>query len=234
VPAPDGRDIEAPSGKGGARVIDLYTYRTANGRKASIMLEECGLPYTVHVIDITKGEQHADAFRRINPNQRIPAIVDSEGPDGVPVRVFESGAILLYLAEKCGRLLGTDRTTRLEAIQWLMWQMGGVGPMFGQDFHFRHQVPEGTHPEAVAYGRKRYHDEVLRLMKVVDYRVREFEFIAKVYTVADIAVFPWVALHKWLDIDLQQYDGLKRWYARIEARPAVQRGMNIPARATMG
>ena len=213
--------------------IQLYTYRTANGRKVSILLEELGLPYDVHVVDITRSEQDTAAFRRINPNQRIPAIVDPDGPDGRPTRVFESGAIMLYLAEKCGRLLGTDRATRLEAIQWLMWQMGGVGPMFGQDFHFRHQVPEGTHPEAVAYGRKRYDDEVRRLFKVIDYRVREFEFIAKVYTIADIAAFPWIALHEWLGVDIQEYEGLKKWYARIKARPAVQRGMDVPARETM-
>jgi len=212
--------------------IQLYTYRTANGRKVSIMLEELGLPYDVHVIDITRDEQHAAAFRRINPNERIPAIVDPDGPDGRPVRVFESGAILLYLAEKHGRLLGADRATRLEAIQWLFWQVGGVGPMFGQDMHFRHQVPEGTHPEALAYGRKRYHDEAIRLCKVIDYRLREFEFLARVYTIADIAAFPWVALHEWLGIDLDDWVGLRAWYEVLKKRPAVMRGMDVPPRAT--
>jgi GSH-dependent disulfide-bond oxidoreductase len=214
--------------------IQLYTYRTANGRKVSIMLEECGLPYDVHVVDITKGEQHSPAFRRVNPNARIPAIVDPDGPGGKPARVFESGAILWHLGEKCGRFLGGDAGSRLEAMQWLMFQMGGVGPMFGQDFHFLHQAPADTHKEALAYGRARYGAEATRLCKVLDYRLREYEFLAKSYTVADIAVFPWVALHQWLKIDLEEYVGLKRWYERLKARPAVQRGMDVPSRATMG
>ena len=214
-------------------MIDLYTYRTANGRKASIMLEECGLAYRVHVIDITAGEQFAPEFRRINPNMRIPAIVDSDGPDGAPCRVFESGAILLYLAEKTGRLLGDSRTSRLTAIQWMMFQIGGVGPMFGQDFHFRHQVPENAPPAAVAYGRKRYGDEVLRLCGVLDYRLREYPFLAGSYTIADIASFPWVALHGWLGIELDAFVGLRRWYERLKARPAIRRGMDVPPKSMM-
>lgn len=215
------------------RVIDLYTYRTANGRKASIMLEECGLAYRVHVIDITVGEQFAPEFRRINPNMRIPAIVDSDGPDGTPCRVFESGAILLYLAEKTGRLLGDSRTSRLTAIQWMMFQIGGVGPMFGQDFHFRHQVPDDANPAAVAYGRKRYGDEVRRLCGVLDYRLREYPFLAGSYTIADIASFPWVALHGRLGIELDAFVGLRRWYERLKARPAIRRGMDVPPKSTM-
>lgn len=213
-------------------MIDLYTYRTANGRKASIMLEECGLPYNVHVVDITRGDQHAPDFRKINPNRRIPAIIDSDGPGGRRQRVFETGAILLYLAEKTGRFLGDGPVVRLEAIQWLMFQMGGVGPMFGQDFHFRRQAPEDAPPEAIAYGKERYGKEVFRLCDVLDYRLREFEFLAGPYTVADIAAFPWVALHKWLDIDLDRFVGLRRWYERLKARPAVQRGMDVPPRET--
>jgi GST-like protein len=211
-------------------LIDLYTYRTANGRKVSIMLEELGLPYRVHVIDITRDEQNTAEFRRVNPNQRIPAIIDPDGPGGKPRRVFESGAILLYLAEKTGRLLGDSATMRLEAIQWLMFQMGGIGPMFGQDFHFRHQAPEDTPPAAIAYGKARFGAEALRLCGVLDYRLREFPYLAGAYTIADIAAFPWVALHGWLEIDLAQFSGLGRWYERLKRRPQVMRGMDVPPR----
>jgi GST-like protein len=214
--------------------IQLYTYRTANGRKVSIMLEECGLPYDVHVIDITKGEQLDPAYRRVNPNMRIPAIIDPDGPGGKQTRVFESGAILLYLAEKQRRFLGGDPATRLEALQWLMFQMGGVGPMFGQDFHFLHQAADGTHEEALKYGRERYGAEVTRLCKVLDYRLREYEFLARSYTIADIAVFPWIALHKWLGIELEEYVGLNNWFNKLNRRAAVQRGMDVPPRESMG
>jgi GST-like protein len=220
-------------------VIDLYTYRTANGRKASIMLEECGLPYRVHVVDITRGEQRKPEFRRINPNMRIPAITDAEGPKGSgaggdrPCRVFETGAILLYLAEKTGRFLGDSAAARLEAIQWMMFQIGGVGPMFGQDFHFQHQVPDDAPPEAIAYGRERYGEEVHRLCGVLDYRLREYPFLAGSYTIADIANFPWVALHGWLGIELDEFVGLKRWYDLLKKRPAVMRGMDVPPRSSM-
>ena len=214
-------------------MIDLYTYRTANGRKVSIMLEECGLPYDVHVVDIARGDQFEPDFRKINPNRRIPAIFDSDGPDGARQRVFESGAILLYLAEKTGRFLGDSRKTRLEAIQWLMFQVGGVGPMLGQDYHFRHQMPEDAPEGAAAYGTRRYGDEALRLCGVLDYRLREFEFLAGPYTIADIAAFPWVSLHSRLDIDLAAFVGLRRWYERLKARPAVRRGMDVPGRETV-
>lgn len=214
-------------------MIDLYTWRTANGRKVSIMLEECGLAYSVHPVDISRGAQHAPDFRKVNPTRRIPAIFDSDGPGGRRQRVFESGAILLYLAEKTGRFLGDGPIVRLEAIQWLMFQIGGVGPMFGQDFHFRHQTTGDAPPDAIAYGMRRYGDEALRLCGVLDYRLREFEFLAGPYTVADIAAFPWVALHRWLDIDLAEFVGLKRWYERLKARPAVQRGMDVPGRETV-
>jgi len=213
-----------------AAPIDLYTFRTANGRKASIMLEECGLPYAVHVIDITKGEQHMPSFRAIGPNGRIPAIVDPDGPDGRIYKVFESGAILLYLAEKCGTLLPRDTAGKYDAIQWLMFQMGGIGPMFGQAFHFRHQTPADAPPEAVAYGRARYDAEVVRLCGVLDRRLKEAEYLAGVYSVADIATYPWVALHKWLAIDFARLPHLRRWHDVIAARPAVRRGMQVPAR----
>ena len=211
--------------------IDLYTFRTANGRKASIMLEECALPYAVHVIDITKGDQHAAAFRAINPNGRIPAIVDPDGPDGGPYKVFESGAILLYVAEKCGVLLPRGTAGKYDAIQWLMLQMGGVGPMFGQAFHFRHQTPNDAPADAVAYGRARYEAEVARLCGVLDRRLAESEYLAGDYSVADIATYPWIALHRWLDIDFARLPHLARWHDAIAARPAVQRGMQVPPRA---
>ncbi|HEY5608358.1 MAG TPA: glutathione S-transferase N-terminal domain-containing protein [Alphaproteobacteria bacterium] len=211
--------------------IDLYTFRTANGRKASIMLEECGLPYAVHVIDITRGDQHAPDFLRINPNGRIPAIVDPDGPDGRPHTVFESGAIMLNLAEKCGKLLPRDTAGKYDAIQWLMLQMGGIGPMFGQAFHFRHQTPGDAPADAIAYGRARYDAEVARLCGVLDRRLAETEYLAGEYSVADVATFPWIAVHRWLEIDLARFPHLGRWYGEVGARPAVRRGMNVPPRA---
>ena len=210
-------------------MIDLYTWRTANGRKVSIMLEECGLPYNVHPVDITRGEQDAPDYRKVNPNRRIPAIFDSDGPGGRRQRVFESGAILLYLAEKTGRFLGDGPAVRLEAIQWLMFQMGGVGPMFGQDFHFRHQTADDAPPDAIDYGIKRYGDEALRLCGVLDYRLREFEFLAGPYTIADIATFPWTMRYEWQGISLDEFPNVKRWFEAIDARPGVRRGLAIPA-----
>jgi GSH-dependent disulfide-bond oxidoreductase len=221
-------------------MIDLYTYRTSNGRKASIMLEECGLEYALHIVDITSGEQDSPAFRTINPNGRIPAIVDRDGPDGpggpdsAPLALFESGAILLYLARKTGAFLPKDEKGRWTAIQWLMWQMGGVGPNFGQAFHFLHQHPEYAPADAVEYGRDRYGGEVRRLCDVMEERLTKAEFLAgSDYSVADIATYPWVALHKWFGLDLAAMPHLARWYNTIKARPAVQRGMDIPTRDQM-
>ncbi|MEX2454420.1 MAG: glutathione S-transferase N-terminal domain-containing protein [Rhodospirillaceae bacterium] len=213
-------------------MIDLYTYRTSNGRKVSIMLEECGLPYSLHVVDITAGEQQAADFLAIGPNGRIPAIVDRDGPGGTPLAMFESGAILLYLAEKCGRFLAVEPVARWTAIQWLMWQMGGVGPGFGQAFHFLHQHPDDAPEAALAYGRARYGAEVRRLIGVLDARLAESAFLGgEEYGIADIATFPWVALHGWLGLDLDTWPGVRRWYADIRARPAVRRGMDVPSRA---
>lgn len=215
-------------------MIDLYTYRTSNGRKASIMLAECGLDYTLYIVDITVGEQDAPAFRALNPNGRIPVIVDRDGPDGAPLALFESGAILLYLAQKTGLFLPDDETDRWIAIQWLMWQMGGVGPNFGQAFHFLHQHPEDAPEEAIAYGRKRYGGEVRRLCDVMNTRLAEAAYLAgDTYSVADIATYPWVALHKWFGLDLAALPHLGRWYGEIKARPAVQRGMDVPTRDQM-
>lgn len=215
-------------------MIDLYTYRTSNGRKASIMLAECGLDYELHIVDITTGEQDGPAFRAINPNGRIPAIIDRDGPDGSELALFESGAILLYLAQKTGLFLPKDERERWIAIQWLMWQMGGVGPNFGQAFHFLHQHPEDAPDEALAYGRERYGGEVRRLCDVMNTRLAEAAFLAgDTYSVADIATFPWIALHKWFGLELAGLPHLRRWYGEIKARPAVQRGMDVPTRDQM-
>ncbi len=204
-------------------MITLYTWGTPNGRKVSIMLEECDLPYRVKTVDITKGEQsHAD-FVVINPNSKIPAIVDSEGPDGKPIRLFESGAILLYLAAKTGKFLPASERGKYEALQWLMFQMGGVGPMFGQTHHFLRFAPE-----PIAYAIKRYSAETARLYGVLDKRLGEASYLAGGYSIADVATFPWVARHEWQKIDLADYPNVRRWYDAINARPAVQRGMLVP------
>lgn len=206
-------------------MIDLYTFTTPNGRKASIMLEEVGLPYGVHRIDITKNEQFAPDFLRVSPNNKIPAIVDHEGPGGQPISVFESGAILIYLAEKTGSdLLPADPRARVAALEWLMFQMGGVGPMFGQANHFVRFAKE-----KVPYGIKRYSDEVLRLLGVMDRRLGEGGFLAgSTYTIADIATYPWVASADMLGLDTAEFDRVADWRQRMADRPAVQRGMAIP------
>jgi GST-like protein len=204
-------------------VIDLYTWSTPNGRKVSIMLEECALPYRVHPVNIGKGEQFTSEFLAINPNNRIPAIVDSEGPDGKPLPLFESGAILIYLAEKTGRLMPRDSRTRYVALQWLMFQMGGVGPMFGQAHHFIRNAKE-----QVPYGIKRYSDETRRLYGVLQKRLSEAEYLADEYSIADIATFPWVARFEWHKVDLADFPAVQRWFDRIHARPAVPKGMAVP------
>jgi GST-like protein len=217
-------------------MIDLYTYRTSNGRKVSIMLEECGLAYETHIVDITAGEQDAPAFRTINPNGRIPAIVDRDGPGGKPLALFESGAVLLYLGDKSGKFVPPvdDVRGRYVAIQWLMWQMGGVGPNFGQAFHFLHQHSEGAPADAIAYGRERYGGEVRRLCSVMDARLEGARYLAgDDYGIADIATFPWVALHTWFGLDLAETPALRRWYDEIRERPAVRRGMDVPTREGM-
>jgi len=204
-------------------VIDLYTWSTPNGRKVSIMLEECALPYRVHPINIGKGEQFTPEFLALNPNNRIPAIVDSEGPDGKPLPLFESGAILIYLAEKTGKLMPRDPRTRLICLQWLMFQMGGVGPMFGQAHHFLRSAKE-----QVPYGIKRYTDETRRLYGVLQKRLSDAEYLADEYSIADIATFPWVARFGWHKVDLADFPAVKRWFDQINARPAVRKGMAVP------
>jgi GSH-dependent disulfide-bond oxidoreductase len=205
-------------------VIDLYTWKTPNGRKISIALEELRLPYRVHPIDRGKDEQFAPAFLKISPNNKIPGIVDSEGQDGKPITMFESGAILIYLSGKTGRLLPKDVHGKYEALQWLMFQMGGVGPMFGQMHHFLRAAPE-----AVPYAVKRFSDERDRLYGVMDKRLDEVEYFAGAeYSIADIATYPWVARHEWHKTDLNNFPNVKRWYNAISARPAVKKGMQVP------
>ena len=201
-------------------MIDLYTFTTPNGRKASIMLEEVELPYTAHTINITKGDQFTPEFLAINPNGKIPAIVDQE----TNLAVFESGAILIYLAEKTGKLLPTDLKQRFGVLEWLMLQMGGVGPMFGQLNHFKRFAPE-----KIPYAIERYEKETLRLYSVLDKRLAEHEFLGGEYSIADIATFPWVASYPFQGLTLDNHPQLKRWFETIQARPAVQRGMAVPS-----
>jgi GST-like protein len=205
-------------------MIDLYTWGTPNGRKVSIMLEEVGLPYRVHPINIGKNDQFTPEFVAINPNSKIPAIVDSDGPGGRPFTVFESGAILIYLAEKAARLLPPEPRRRSEVIQWLMFQMGGVGPMFGQNHHFRRFAAE-----KIPYGIERYGKETERLYGVMDRRLGTVSYLAHEYSIADIATFPWVARHDFQEVDLARFPNVKRWYEAIGARPAVQSGMKVPS-----
>jgi GST-like protein len=207
------------------KFIELYTWGTPNGRKVSIMLEELGLPYNVHSVDISKGEQHQPEFLAVSPNNRIPGIIDPDGPDGEPLALFESGAILIYLAEKTkSELLPASGRDRAITLQWLMWQMGGVGPMFGQAHHFLFQPKED-----VPYGKKRYHDETRRLYEVMNRRLDDAVYLAgDIYTVADVATYPWVARFPRHQVDLNDYPGVKRWFDEIGKRPAVAKGMAVP------
>ena len=206
-------------------MIDLYYWPTPNGHKVSIMLEETGLPYRVKPVNILKGEQFDPEFLEISPNNRMPAIVDHEGPEGRPYSLFESGAILLYLAEKTGRFLPEAPEAGYDAIQWLMFQMAGVGPMFGQCGHFL-----GYAPEKVPYAIERYSKETHRLYGVMDRRLAESEYLGgETYTVADIATWPWIRV-RWLhEIDIDEYPNVKRWYETVGAREGVRRGTAVLA-----
>ncbi len=204
-------------------MIELYTWGTPNGRKVSVMLEECALAYNAHKINIGKDEQFAPEFLKLNPNGKIPAIVDSDGPDGKPISLMESGAILLYLASKTGQLLPADARSRWAVTEWLMFQMASVGPMFGQCHHFLRAAKE-----QIPYGIERYTREKDRLYGVLDKRLGEQAFLAGDYSIADIATYPWVSRHEWHKTDLAQYPNVKRWFDQISARPAVQRGMLVP------
>ena len=203
-------------------MIDLYSWATPNGHKIHIMLEEIGLPYEVHPIDIGRGDQFSPAFLKISPNNKIPAIVDREGPGGKPYPVFESGAILMYLAEKTGKLMPQETRARYDVIQWLMFQMGGVGPMLGQAHHFR-----GYAPEQIPYAVARYTNEAKRLYGVMDRRLEGREWFADDYSIADIAIFPWLRSWERQGVVLDEYPNVRRWFHEIEARPAVQRGLQV-------
>lgn len=200
-------------------MIDLYTFTTPNGRKVSIMLEEVGLPYRVHVIDIRKGDQFTPEFIAINPNSKIPAIVDQD----TNMTVFESGAILIYLAEKTGQFLPTNHVDRFRVLEWLMFQMASIGPMFGQLNHFKRFAPE-----QIPYAIDRYETETLRLYSVLDQQLAKHEFICGEYSIADMATYPWVAIHDFQGLTLDNHPHLKRWVETIQSRPAVERGMAIP------
>ena len=201
-------------------MIELYTFSTPNGRKASIILEEIGLDYNVHRIDITKGEQFTPEFVAINPNSKIPAIVDRE----TDITVFESGAILIYLAEKTGKLLPSDRKQRFQVLEWLMFQMGSIGPMFGQYNHFNRFASE-----KIPYAIERYKKETLRLYGVLNTQLTEKDYICGDYSIADIAIYPWVAAYKFMGLTLDEHPHLKRWTEIVQQRPAVQKGMKVPA-----
>ena len=200
-------------------MIDFYTWTTPNGRKVSIMLEELELPYTVHAIDITTGDQMDPDFVAISPNNKIPAIVDNDNG----MTLMESGAILMYLAEKTGKFLPTDADARWHTIEWLMWQMGGPGPFLGQVHHFV-KYNKGKS----AYAEERYLTEARRLYGVLDRRLADHEYIVDDYSIADIAVWPWISRFDWQTLNLNDYPNVKRWYLDIAARPAVQTGFHIP------
>lgn len=206
-------------------MIDLYTWGTPNGRKVSIMLEELGLEYTVHEVDIHKDQQFEPEFLKISPNNKIPAIVDPDGPDGKPISLFESGAILIYLAEKTNSpLLPADPRQRANCLQWLMFQMGGFGPMLGQAHHFLRNPKE-----VVPYAQKRYHNETKRLYGVLDRHLADNTYLAgDDYTIADIITYPWAARFEWHQVDLAEFPNVERWFKLLSERDAVKKGMSVP------
>ena len=200
-------------------MIDLYTWTTPNGRKVSIMLEELGLPYTAHAVDITKDEQFAPDFLAISPNNKIPAIVDHD----TGTHLMESGAILLYLADKTGQYAPTQAEARWEMMEWLMFQMASVGPMLGQAHHF-HRFNPGKAP----YAEDRYITETRRIYRVLEKRLADRAYILDDYSIVDMATWPWISRYEWQGIDFNDFPNLKRWYGSIAARPAVQRGYAVP------
>ena len=206
-------------------MIELYSWPTPNGHKIHIMLEECGLPYAVHAVDIGAGDQFEPDFLAISPNNRIPAIVDPDGPDGKPISLFESGAILLYLAGKTGRFLPAGTRGKYKVMEWLMWQMGGFGPMLGQTHHFRNYAKE-----KIEYAINRYSREAGRLYGVLDRQLARSEYVAGgEYSIADIAIFPWTRSWKNQGIDLSEFPNVTRWIGQLQERPAVQRGLQVLA-----
>lgn len=204
-------------------MIDLYSWGTPNGRKVSIMLEECGLAYRVHPVDITAGQQFSDAFKALTPNGKIPVIHDPDGPDG-PITLFESGAILIYLADKTQKFLPPAGAERYQVLQWLMFQMGGIGPIFGQTHHFLRFATE-----SVPYAISRYQNETKRLYGVLDQHLCHHDFLAQNYSIADMATYPWVARAEWQGVNLaQDFPQVYAWTRRLENRAAVTKGMAVP------
>lgn len=205
-----------------AAPIDVYFWTTPNGYKITIMLEECGLPYRVIPVNIGAGDQFKPEFLKISPNNKMPAIVDPDGPGGAPISIFESGAILLYLAEKTGKFLPKDKRGYYDVLQWLMWQMGNIGPMLGQVHHFRAYAPE-----QIPYAIDRYTNEARRLYGVLDRRLADRPFVAGEYSIADMAIFPWLRSHERQGVTLADYANVQRWFDTIAARPAVARAVQL-------
>ena len=203
-------------------MIDLYFWRTPNSSKVSIFCEEANIEYRVQPINIGAGDQLTSEYRAINPNGKVPAMIDYDGPDGRPITIFESGAILLYLAEKTGKFLPSDPRRRYEVIQWLMFQMGGVGPMLGQAHHFRIYAPE-----KIDYAINRYTNEASRIYGVLDHRLSQSEFIAGEYSIADMAIMPWIMVYKLQGQELSDFSYLRRWFDRLKTRPAVVKGLDV-------
>ena len=207
-------------------MIDLYTWPTPNGHKIHIMLEETDLPYNVIPIDINKGDQFDPEFLKLSPNNKMPAMVDTDGPGGEPYGLFESGAILMYLAEKTGQFMPAEMAARYRVIQWLMFQMGGIGPLFGQAHHFRQYTPKGLD---LTYAVERYTNEAGRLYGVLDRRLGKAEYLASDYSIADIATFPWTRSHDRQGHSFDEFPNVKRWFDAIDARPAVKRALKVLA-----
>ncbi len=203
-------------------MIDLYFWPTPNCYKVSILLEELGLPYNVVPVHIGKGEQYQPAYADINPNGKVPALVDHDGPNGEPITIFESGAIMIYLADTAGQFLPEGTTRRIAVMQWLMFQMGGVGPMLGQAHHFRRYASE-----EIPYAVERYTREANRIYHVLDKRLGEADYLAGDYSIADMAVYPWLRPYRWQGQELSEFANLPRWYSAVRARPAVQQGLAV-------
>ncbi len=203
-------------------MIDFYTWETPNGFKVAIMLEETGLSYELHPINIGQQEQFTPDYKAINPNSKIPAIIDREGPQGKSLSLFESGAILIYLAQKSGRFLATDPVGQIHTIQWVMFQMAGVGPMFGQLNHFNRAAPE-----KIPYAISRYQAEVKRLFNVINTHLAEKTYFVKEYSIADMALFPWLRIHERLGVNIADFPHVAKWLDRVGERPAVQRGLTL-------
>jgi len=209
--------------------IELYYWPTPNGWKISIALEEMALPYTLHLIDIGAGDQFKPDFLKISPNNRMPAIVDPNGPDGAPISIFESGAILQYLARKTGKFYGSSERERIEIDQWLMWQMGGLGPMAGQAHHFLAYAPNMEPPQVLPYAQGRYRAEVARLYGVLDRRLKTRDYVCNDFSIADIAIWGWASLWQRQEQDIKEFPDMEKWLNRCAARPGIIKGRALAA-----